>query len=186
MRQPGRDDGDIFLDTMIHDLDLARFVMGSEPTSVYTLGGVMADEPLDDPDTAITTLLFEGGAAAIIDDSRVSLHGSDQRLEAYGTQGVASNWNEQGDRLLLAEGAEVRSAGPSGLPGDRARLEPPEPYFAKRYLDSYVAELRSFADCVLNDSEPEVTGEDGRAAVALAWASDRSYREGKPVSVSGL
>lgn len=143
----------------------------------------MAEEPLDDPDTAVTTLRFEDGATAIIDDSRVSQHGSDQRLEAFGTKGMASIVNEQCDRVSIATGTEVSAAGPSGLPGEPDRLDPPEPYFAKRYLDSYVAELRSFADCILENTDPVVTGEDGRAAVALAWASFRSYRDGLPISL---
>ncbi|MCH8813558.1 MAG: Gfo/Idh/MocA family oxidoreductase [Chloroflexi bacterium] len=182
-RPAGREDGDIFLDTMIHDIDIARFVTGSEATSVYTQGGVMADEPLDDPDTVITTIRFENGSTAIIDDSRVSGHGYDQRVEAFGMKGVASFGNEQRDRVWFSTGAEVQSAGPRGGAGESARLDPPEPFFARRYLDSYVAELRSFTRVVLDDAEPVATGEDGRAAVALAVAAFRSYREGTPISL---
>ncbi len=183
MRPQGREDGDIFLDTMIHDLDISRFITGSEATSVYTLGGTVAPDPRDKPDSVVTVIGFANGAVAIIDDSRVSSHGYDQRLEAYGTKGVASTGNEQRDRVWLAAGSEVTAAGPRGGPGEQGRLDPPEPFFARRYLDSYVAEIRSFADSILGKTDPVVTGEDGRAAVVMAVAAFRSFREGVPVSL---
>jgi myo-inositol 2-dehydrogenase/D-chiro-inositol 1-dehydrogenase len=56
----------------------------------------------------------------------------------------------------------------------------------RRYFDSYVEELTAFADCVRRGHEPPVTGEDGRIAVRLAVAAQRSWREGRPVAVSEI
>jgi myo-inositol 2-dehydrogenase/D-chiro-inositol 1-dehydrogenase len=170
-RPRGRADGDIFLDTTIHDLDMARFVLASEPTSVHAQGGVMAEERLDDPDTVVTTVRFEGGATAVIDNSRISAHGYDQRLEVFGTAGILSVANEQPHQVTLANDSGVVGVGP-------------QPFFAERYLDSYVEELRSFVECVAEGREPAVTGRDGRAAVAIAWACVRSYQESRAVNLS--
>lgn len=170
-RPVGREDGDLFLDTTIHDLDMARFLVGSEPTSVFVQGGVMATEPLDDPDTAMTTLRFENGTIASIDNTRLSGHGYDQRVEVVGTKGMVSVENVPPHTATLARGDAVSAPGP-------------EPFFYERYLESYRRELHSFVDCIALGSAPAITGADGRAAVALAWACVKSYREGRPVSVS--
>jgi len=158
---PPKVPGDLFLDTSIHDMDMARHLLG-EIESVYTLGGTMAGpevEARDDPDTAVMTLRSAGGVLVTIFNSRLSADGYDQRLEVLGTGGRLTVDNEPG-----------RSAGAQKLP-----------VFAQRYADAYVAEMAAFADCLLLDRGPPVTAEDGRAAVVLALAADRSYREGRPV-----
>ena len=172
-RPRGREDGDIFLDTTIHDLDMARFILNSEPVSVHAQGGVMAEERLDDPDTVVTTVRFESGATAVIDNSRLSAHGYDQRLEVFGTKGLLSAANEQPHRLSFANTGGVVNVGP-------------QPFFAERYLESYAEELRSFVECVAAGREPEVTGRDGRAAMAMAWACVRSYQESRVVDLSEI
>jgi len=57
------------------------------------------------------------------------------------------------------------------------------PDTAARYADAFVAELQAFVDCVRQGTPPPVTGEDGRAALAVALAATRSMHEGKPVVV---
>ena len=172
-RPRGRSDGDIFFDTTIHDLDMVRFVLGSEPVSVYTQGGVMAAEQLDDPDTVVTMMRFENGATAVIDNSRISAHGYDQCLEVFGSGGLVTVANEQPHRATVRRASGVMSAGP-------------QPFFKERYTESYVEELRSFVDCVQGDRDPAVTGWDGRQAVAMALACVRSYQESRPVAMSEI
>lgn len=171
-RPRGRDDGDLFFDTTIHDLDMARFLLGADAESVYVQAGVMADERLDDPDTALTTLRFGNGATVVIDNNRLSGHGYDQRVEVCGTKGMVTVGNEATDTVSLAAGSGVRASGP-------------EPFFSERYLGSYVREMQSFVNCVVKGEEPAVTGADGRAAVELALACSRSYREGQPMRLGG-
>lgn len=159
-------EGDLYFDSTIHDLDMVRFLTGEEVESVISFGAAMglAEEGEgDDPDTAITLLRLVGGAIASIDNSRRSSD-YDQRAEIFGHGGVVRVEN------LPAEA----QSGTHGV----------LPFFAKRYGDSYTAELRSWLECVGADKQPEVTGSDGRAALVLALAALRSYREGRPVSVS--
>jgi myo-inositol 2-dehydrogenase/D-chiro-inositol 1-dehydrogenase len=170
-RPRGREDDDLFLDTTIHDLDMARFLLGAEATSVYAQAGVMAEERFDDPDTALTTVRFKNRATAVIDNNRLSAHGYDQRVEVCGTKGMLTVGNEATDTVSLAAGRGVRGSAP-------------EPFFSERYFGSYVREMQSFVDCVLSDGEPDVSGADGRTAVELALACARSYREGRPIALA--
>jgi myo-inositol 2-dehydrogenase/D-chiro-inositol 1-dehydrogenase len=160
-------EGDLYFDTTIHDLDMARFLTGEEVESVVSFGAAMglAEEGAgDDPDTAVTLLRLTSGAIASIDNSRRSNH-YDQRVEVFGPGGVACVENQL---------------------DPPAKTDDDAPFFAQRYRDSYVAEMRAFVACVLNNRQPGVTGNDGRAALVLALAALRSYREGRAVAVSEI
>jgi myo-inositol 2-dehydrogenase / D-chiro-inositol 1-dehydrogenase len=49
---------------------------------------------------------------------------------------------------------------------------------------AYVAELASFVEAVHTGTPAPVTGEDARAALAIALAAATSVREGRPVTVA--
>jgi myo-inositol 2-dehydrogenase/D-chiro-inositol 1-dehydrogenase len=154
---------EMFLDTTIHDFDMARFIMGDEIVSVSAFGlGARREESEHGPHTAVTILRFTGGAIGTIDNSWLSPYGYDQRLEVFGPAGVARVENADADAL----GGETAAA-----------------FFVQRYFDSYVAEMSAFVECVLEGREPPVSGAEGRAAVVLAMAAQRSCREGRPVAV---
>ena len=163
---------DLFLDTSIHDFDMVRFLSGEEVESVQ-VSGKQFGEGRGDPDTAITVLTLASGAVAVIDNSRLSAHGYDQRIEAFGLAGEASAPNVRTHNVTVS--------GPEG-----AHATPPMPFFTERYAVSYGAELDAFIDCLQNNSDPAVSGADGRAALLLAIAAQRSYREGRAVAVAEL
>jgi myo-inositol 2-dehydrogenase / D-chiro-inositol 1-dehydrogenase len=157
---------EMFLDTTIHDFDMARFVMGDEIVTVYALGSGGSQAVSESgPHTAVTVLRFAGGAVGTIDNSWLSHYGYDQRLEVFGSGGVVCIENEE---------------------PDASRGETAAPFFVQRYFDSYLKELTAFTECILQGTEPPVTGVDGRAAVVLAMAAHRSCREGRPVAVSEI
>ena len=54
------------------------------------------------------------------------------------------------------------------------------------FAAAYVAELRHFVQCVAEDKEPEVTGEDGRKALQIALLAERSSQEGRSLSIDEL
>jgi myo-inositol 2-dehydrogenase / D-chiro-inositol 1-dehydrogenase len=147
---------DLILETTIHDLDMARYLTGSEITSVYALG-LPASEP-GRLEGAILTLRLTNGVVATIDNHLRSAFGYDQRLEVFGTAGALSIVNETPHRATLASKAGI--------------IDPlPLHFFAERYADSYIAELSAFARCVLERTVPPVTVIDGRAAVVAALAA---------------
>ena len=90
--------GGIFLDMAIHDFDMARFQAGSEVTEVYAIGDSLVDPEIGkagDVDTAITTLKFENGAMAVIDNSRKAAYGYDQWVEFFGSKGSVEARNDK-------------------------------------------------------------------------------------------
>ena len=163
--------GGIFFDMTIHDFDMARYLMGSEVEEVFAVGGVMVDPRIGevgDLDTALITLRFANGALGAIDNSRKAIYGYDQRVEVFGSAGMAAAGNETPDRHTLSNSEGVHSSRPLY-------------FFLERYAESYLKEMQSFIECIREDREPEVNGRDGRAPVLIGLAARRSYDEGRPV-----
>ena len=174
-RDPVQDEAeppaDLFLDTTIHDLDMARFLTGSEVTTIYAIGGHMGvPHSADAPDTAVITLRFANGVIATIENSRRSVYGYDQRLEAFGSEGAISVGNESPHQTIVSNRDGVLSSLPLA-------------FFRERYADSYVAEMSAFARCVIEDSKPLVTGMDGRTALVLALAARRACLEERSIAL---
>ena len=85
--------GGLYIDMMIHDFDMAMFLAGCDVTEVYAMGTSLVDPRIGqagDVDTAIVTLTFENGALGVIDNSRRAAYGYDQRVEVFGSLGMAT------------------------------------------------------------------------------------------------
>jgi myo-inositol 2-dehydrogenase/D-chiro-inositol 1-dehydrogenase len=163
--------GGIFLDMTIHDFDMARYLIGSEVEEVYAAGGVMVDPEIGvagDIDTTIITLTFANGVLGTIDNSRKAIYGYDQRVEVFGSGGMVACTNDKPDSAVVSDGT-----------GEHGAL--PLFFFVERYTEAYVNELRAFVDCILKDTEPPVTGIDGRIPVVMGYAAKKSFEEKRPV-----
>ncbi len=166
--------GGIFLDMTIHDFDMARYVSGSEVVEVFARGTVNVDPGFaeaGDVDTALVTLVHENGCLTAIDNARQAVYGYDQRVEVFGSAGMAASENP------LAHTALVRTA-------DGTRL-PALPYFyLERYVPSYLREWEAFRSALSAGQAPPVTAEDARAPLVIGLAAWRSLREHRPVAVA--
>jgi len=168
--------GGLFLDMMIHDFDMARFLIGSEVDEVYTLAAVRVDPAIGqagDVDTAVVALQFENGVIGTIDNSRRAVFGYDQRVEVFGAKGMAETSNNYPNSVVVS--------GPEAIARDL-----PLNFFLDRYIDSYVAELTEFVRCVAQDRPPPVTGIDGRRPVQIGMAARRSLDLHRPVKVAEI
>ena len=168
--------GGIFLDMTIHDFDMARYLVGSEVEEIYVAGGVMVDPAIGqagDIDTAVITLRFENGVVGTIDNSRQAVYGYDQRVEVFGSGGCVSADNNYPNTAVVSD-------------GQRVHRDLPLNFFMERYVDSYVAEMEAFIQCVQLDMEPPVSGLDGRIPVIMGYAAQRSYAENRPVKLSEI
>ncbi len=168
--------GGIFLDQTIHDFDMARFLIGSEVEEVYAIGGVRVDPAIGeagDIDTAVITLRYENGVIGTIDNSRQAVYGYDQRVEVFGSKGAVVVGNRTPHTAVYSSAEGVQSARPLY-------------FFLERYMDAYLAEMRAFVDCIINDTEPPVTGIDGRIPVVMGLAAWKSYREKRPVRLAEI
>ena len=163
--------GGIFLDMMIHDFDMARFISGSEVVDVYAQGAVRVDPAIGeagDLDTAVVMLRHDNGCITTIDNSRQAVYGYDQRVEAFGSGGLAASENP-----LNHTGIRRSAAG---------TISQTIPYFfLDRYIPSYVEEWRSFVGYVANGGDSPVGANDGRAPLVIGLAAWKSYRENRPV-----
>jgi myo-inositol 2-dehydrogenase/D-chiro-inositol 1-dehydrogenase len=168
--------GGIFLDMTIHDFDMARFLIDSEVKQVYVAGGVLVDPEIGeagDIDTAIVTLHFENGVVGAIDNSRRAVYGYDQRVEVFGAKGMVAISNHTADSAQVSDASGVHGA-------------LPQFFFLERYTEAYVAELRAFVDCIVQDTPPPVSGLDGRIPVVMGYAATKSYAEQRPVRLSEI
>jgi myo-inositol 2-dehydrogenase/D-chiro-inositol 1-dehydrogenase len=168
--------GGIFLDMTVHDFDMARFVTGSEVEEVYARGEVRVDPAIGeagDLDTAVVTLRHGDGTLTLIDNSRRSTYGYDQRVEAFGADGLAAS-----DNPLVHTGVTRTAAGTRGavLPH----------FFLERYRASFIAGWAAFEQAVRRGDPPAVSGEDGRRALVLGLSAWRSVRECRPVRTSEI
>jgi myo-inositol 2-dehydrogenase/D-chiro-inositol 1-dehydrogenase len=168
--------GGIFMDMMIHDFDMARYLTGSEVEEVYAVGNVLINPVFaeyEDVDTAIVTLRFKNGALGVIDNSRQAVYGYDQRVEVFGSKGSVSVTNDHPNT------AEISTA--EGIVRDK-----PLNFFLERYNDAYVEETQMFIECIEHDKQIPVDGNDGLQAERIALAAKMSRQLGRPVKISEL
>ena len=159
--------GGIFNDMTIHDFDMARFVTGSDVVEVYAKGACLVDPAIGeagDLDTIVVMLTHADGAITTIDNCRQAAYGYDQRVEAFGSLGLASSENQ------LDHNTITRTA----TGGQTAKV----PYFfLDRYIPSYLAQWEAFVAAVTNGEPVPVTGADGRAPLVIGKAALRSVQE---------
>lgn len=165
--------GGIFLDMTIHDFDMARFLTDSEVVEVFAQGAVRIDprlSALGDLDTVTVLLVHKSGCLTAIDNSRRAVYGFDQRVEVFGSRGLAASSNP------LTSTSTV-------LTSDGARLPRLPQFFLDRYLCSYIREWRAFVEAVTGGRECPVGAYDSRAALVIGMAASVSVQEHRPVRV---
>jgi len=168
--------GGIFLDMTIHDFDMARYLINDEVSELYAAGGVMVDPEIGkvgDIDTAVITLRYAHGAIGTIDNSRKAVYGYDQRVEVFGSEGMVVVSNNKPDTAEWSTADGVHSSLPLF-------------FFVERYIDSYIAEMQAFMECIQQDKAPPITGTDGRIPVVMGYAARKSYAENRPVKLSEI
>jgi myo-inositol 2-dehydrogenase/D-chiro-inositol 1-dehydrogenase len=168
-----RTSGGIFRDMMIHDLDMARFLLGEEPVELFATGSCLVDPGIGeagDIDTAMVVLKTQRGALCHIDNSRRAVYGYDQRIEVFGSKGMLQAANPVPTTVTR-------------YTGDTVSVDKPYHFFLERYPEAYRAELDHFLDVIEKRAEPMVTGTDGRRSLILAEAAVQSLKLGRPVPV---
>jgi myo-inositol 2-dehydrogenase / D-chiro-inositol 1-dehydrogenase len=165
--------GGLFRDMVIHDFDCVRWLMGCEPVEIFAMGANLVDPVFakyGDIDTCVVTIKFESGALGAIDASRRSGFGYDVRTEIFGSKSAVLIGERRDTPLYRLDS--------SGVWSDHIY------WFLERFDDAYVAEIRSFVECLRNDEPVQITGADGRAALAMAYAAEASMQENAPVAMS--
>ena len=169
-----RTSGGLFLDMTIHDFDMARFVTGSEVVEVFARGGVRvapAFAQAGDIDTALVTLVHASGCLTAIDNCRATAYGFDQRVEAFGSDGMAVSENPPAHTGVLTTAGGAQRPPLVGGPG----------FFLERYLPSYERAWTAFVGALQTGTPPPVGVQDARAPLVIGIAAGQSLREGRAV-----
>ena len=166
--------GGLFLDMAVHDLDLARFLVG-EVEEVQAWGAVLIDDRFSqagDVDTAMTLLRFENGVLGVTETSRRSNWGYDIRTEVAGAVGKVIVEAPQKTPLLFAR--EFSST------FDHFEN------FPDRFEKAYQLQLQSFFKNLQEGKRPSPGPEDALETLRLAIAVTKSWKERRPVKISEI
>lgn len=170
--------GGIFRDMTIHDFDMARFILGENITEVSATGSRMVNKPLmercNDYDTVTIVMKTASGKQCIINNSRRAVYGYDQRVEAFGSKGMAISENHPMNNMRLY----------------RENFTDQKPalmnFFIDRYGEAFNNEISIFVDAVEQGKQPEVGFDDGKQALILAEAASRSILENRVVRLDEI
>jgi myo-inositol 2-dehydrogenase/D-chiro-inositol 1-dehydrogenase len=166
--------GALFRETMVHDCDMARWLLQEEPVEVFAMASCLispAIGELGEVDTALATLRTASGRLCQINNSWRATYGYDQRIEVLGSGGMVRSDNIRRTTLERYDARAVHS-------------DVFQYFFTERYAASYRLALDHFADVAKHGEPPLITAEDGRRAQIIAEAALRSAREGKPIVIS--
>ena len=167
--------GGLFRDMMIHDFDMARFLLGEEPVAVMAVGSSLVDPAIGqagDVDTAAVILETKSGKIAQISNSRRATYGYDQRVEVHGSKGMLRVGNMHETTLDFA--------GAAGFGAD-----PAQNFFLERYAAAYRLELDAFVKAVTTKQPMRPDGNDGLRAQMLSDAATQSAQERRRVELEG-
>jgi myo-inositol 2-dehydrogenase / D-chiro-inositol 1-dehydrogenase len=166
--------GGLFRDMMIHDLDMARFLLAEEPVEIHAAGSALVDAEIGaagDVDTAAVLMKTASGKIAQITNSRRATYGYDQRIEVHGSLGLLAAANRRATTVEFAGGRGYS-------------VDPVLPFFLERYAEAYRAELDAFVAGVLDGAPLSPSGEDGLRAQMLADAATEAARSGQALRLA--
>jgi len=164
--------GGIFKDMLIHDFDIFRWILDDEAASLYATGSCLVDPAIahaGDVDSAAVTIRTRRGLLAQINTSRRAAYGYDQRFEVLGSRGMLQAGNHRPTEVRASTSAYVT-------------CDKPEHFFLERYRAAYANELVHFFDALVTGSPVRTTIDDGVAALELAEAATKSWREQRVVN----
>ncbi|MQT12227.1 inositol 2-dehydrogenase [Segnochrobactrum spirostomi] len=165
--------GGLFRDMTIHDFDMARFLLGEDPVTVFAAASNLVDPKigaLGDVDSATVVLTTASGKLCQISNSRRASYGYDQRIEVHGSKGLVSAENVRATTVEIAN-------------GDGYRREPLLDFFMTRYTQAYRNEIAAFIAAIASKQPMTPSGDDGLKSLLLADAAVTSVREKRVVEI---
>ena len=158
-----------------HDLDIVRWYAGSEPKKIYAVGNNFrspekAEEYPDYYDSCSLTIEFENGVIGVVTGAQYVQYGYDARTEILGTNGIVKVGTQN------ANSVEV-------VTKDMNIIADSMDSWRTLFREAYVAEAQAFVDAIVHDTEPGVTGLDGKMALIMVNAGVKSYLEKTPIEI---
>jgi myo-inositol 2-dehydrogenase/D-chiro-inositol 1-dehydrogenase len=169
--------GGQFVDQLIHDFDMTRWVFGDEVEEIYATGSTLGFPQYarwGDVATSAVVLKLRGGTVGLLGAARHNEAGYDIRVEIYGAKDT------------IAIGLDPRTP-MSSVELDGPRMKSPAyPTFFVRFDAAYRAELAHFLRFARDEAENACTVRDGMEALRIALAARRSLSERRPVALKEI
>jgi myo-inositol 2-dehydrogenase/D-chiro-inositol 1-dehydrogenase len=165
--------GGLFRDMTIHDVDMARFLLGEAVVSGHAVASALVDPGLrasGEVDTATVVMVAESGTQVVISNARRAVYGHDQRIEVAGSKGMVAAENQRAADIVIAD-------------AQGCHAPPLLDVFMTRCTAADAAEIAAFLEAVATGAPVSPGGEDGLAALVLAEAARASLASGGPVAV---
>jgi len=173
--------GGVLMDMGCHGLAWFRWMLGGKPKiqSVFAQmqGNLLHKGRTRGEENSLCLVEFEGGVIGVAENSWAKHGGMDDRVEVYGTGGVVYADLFMGNSALTysEKGYGYAMEKTSSTKGWTFTI------FEEAFNQGYPQELKHFIQCVREEKEPLVTGEDGRAVLEMMYAAYESARSGKKV-----
>ena len=157
--------GGSLMDLGVHCIDLLRFLLGSEVREVaaFTYSSAF-NYPVED--TAVVMMKFESGACGIV-NSCFNAKYSEKILEVYGTEGTILSRGTIGPRTGVVS----------------VYIDGREEIYEFGEFNPYVAEIEHFADCIMRDEEPIISGEKCLGTMKAVFSAYESSRTGRFIRI---
>jgi len=173
--------GGIFHDQVNPALDLCQWLSNEEPESITATGHCYHPEiqKMGDLDTVAVLVKYQSGLVAVVDTSRESMYGYDERIEAFGSRGMLTAKNH------MTSTVEVATASGHLLPTAVWS-------FPERFDQAYTAELVEFVALVNAGQQSDAHKLEQQkmmrhpGVTRAAVAAELSWRLGKTVHLKEL
>lgn len=163
----------IFMDLGIHDFDLMRWFLKSEPVEVYAIGASFKYpefKKYNDDEAAVAVLKFANGAMGVTHVGRAAPHGYHVETEIVGTDGsIRISGVPEKNLAMIYDGSGARTECVESFP--------------ERFDLAYLNEMEEFVSCALSGRKPEVSVYDGTKSAQIAQAATEAWRTGKSVQI---
>jgi predicted dehydrogenase len=181
-----RSGGGVTMDMGCHAIEFFRWMLakpGGPRARIKSVYAQMSTQVHRDKtrgdDNAILVLEFEGGAVAVAEESWTKLGGMDDRAEVHGSKGVAY--------ADLLHGNSIQTYSSVGYDYAVEKAGSTKGWSFTIYEEAwnygFPQEMAHFVDCVANDKQPIVSGEDGRAVLEAIFAAYESAGTGRKVAL---
>ena len=164
--------GGLFHDMMIHDFDMACWILNDTPRSIYVSANAANDDiaKQGDVDTASVIMNMNKGAIVTIINGRQASFGYDQRIEAFGETGMLQVKNALEDNVVLSNSMGINQA-------------KSQHFFLERYEKAFHNELIHFMKSFQSGTQPSVNISDGVLALKIAEAAKESLQSGNSINL---
>lgn len=159
-----------------HDIDTVRWFAESEFKSLYAIGGNFRNKEIqkqypDFYDNVLLSAEFANGIQCSIDGAQYVQYGYDARVEILGTKGVICLGDLHEKKVLICT-------------NNHDVKRPTMHSWTYLFREAYIAEDMSFINAIINDTEVECSGIDGKMAIKIVKAGNTSISRKEIVSLS--